>query len=181
MTHDGHGDEDSALVAAAWAGSPAAFNRLVDRHQQAVRAFLRRLVGEAAEADDIAQEVFLAAWQGLASYRGQSSIRSWLCAIAWRKAKSAQRNWLRRRARDTAFGDVSALERSDGAGADDKLALQAALRTLPWEQRAAVALCLGGEFSHSDAAAILGLPLGTIKSHVARGREKLLAALGGAP
>jgi len=57
--------------------------------------------------------------------------------------------------------------------------LAAALRALPDEQRAAVALCLGGELSHTEAAEALGLPLGTIKSHVQRGRAKLLAVLGG--
>jgi RNA polymerase sigma-70 factor (ECF subfamily) len=57
--------------------------------------------------------------------------------------------------------------------------LAAALAVLPEAQRAAVALCLGGGFSHTEAAEALGLPLGTIKAHVERGRAKLLAALGG--
>jgi RNA polymerase sigma-70 factor (ECF subfamily) len=179
MTHDPGGDDDQALVAAARGGSRTAFNQLVDQHQQAVRAFLRRLVGDAFEADDLAQDVFIAAWQGLASYRSGARLRSWLCAIAWRKAKSARRRLLRQRSREAAFDAHASLERGEDADADDKLALRAALAALPLEQRAAVSLCLGGEFSHQDAADILGIPLGTVKSHVTRGREKLLAALGG--
>ena len=68
-----------------------------------------------------------------------------------------------------------------GAGAPhpaDKLALDQAMAGLPVEQRAAVALCLAGDFSHAEAAQILALPLGTVKSHVTRGRSRLLQALG---
>jgi RNA polymerase sigma-70 factor (ECF subfamily) len=66
----------------------------------------------------------------------------------------------------------------DGLGAEDRLALQAALAQLVPEQRAAVTLCLAEGWSHGEAAEALGLPLGTVKSHVARGRDRLLASLG---
>ena len=174
MGHDG----DAALLAAAREGAPGAFNALIDRHQQAVRAFLRRLVRDAAEADDLAQETFIAAWQGLGRFRGEASVRGWLCAIAWRKAQSAARSGARRRARNLAYDERAALARGSALSAEDHLALQTALEALPLEQRAAVALCLAGEFSHMEAAHVLGLPLGTIKSHVTRGRQKLLKTLG---
>ena len=61
------------------------------------------------------------------------------------------------------------------------MALKAALVALPFEQRAAVVLCLSEDFSHAEAAQALDLPLGTVKSHVARGRAKLLGVLGEAP
>ena len=89
-------DDEAALVAAIRDGSEHAFNMLIDRHQRAVRAFLRRLLGNAAEADDIAQDTFVAAWTQVRSFRGETSVRSWLCGIAWRKAKGAQRSWARR-------------------------------------------------------------------------------------
>ena len=60
----------------------------------------------------------------------------------------------------------------------DKVALDRAMAELPLEQRAAVALCLAGDFSHAEAAEVLALPLGTVKSHVTRGRARLLQALG---
>jgi RNA polymerase sigma-70 factor (ECF subfamily) len=166
-------DDDEALVTAVRNGSELAFNRLVDRHQEAVRTFLRRLLGHEADADDMAQETFLAAWTHARSFRGQASVRSWLCGIAWRKAKGAQRSWAQQRSRDATYHEG----RPENAGAppmEDRLAVRRALQALPLEQRAAVTLCLVCGFSHSEAADILGAPLGTVKSHVLRGRERLL-------
>lgn len=167
--------DDRALVDLIRQGSDRAFNLLIDRHQQAVRGFLRRLMGNAADADDIAQETFLAAWEGAARFQGGSSVRSWLCAIAWRKARSAQRSWFRRRAREIDSHD----EPQARASAEDRLAVRQALMALPLDQRAAVALCLAEGFSHAEAAEALGTPLGTVKSHVTRGRARLLDVLGG--
>ncbi len=140
-----------------------------------MRSFLRRALDEPADAEDIAQEAFVTAWSSLWRYRGQASFRSWLCAIAWKKALSFRRSRGRERAR------IEQLEpdAAPTASPDARLDLERALRELPADQRAAVALCLGADFSHAEAADALGLPLGTIKSHVQRGRAKLLAALGG--
>jgi RNA polymerase sigma factor (sigma-70 family) len=171
-------DDDAALVSEARSGSVAALSRLIDRHQQAVRAFLARTVGNRDEAEDLAQETFLTACSQLAFYRGDASVRTWLCAIAWRKAKSARRSFFRARARDTHYVDRAELERPGEISAEDSMALKAALASLPIEQRAAVVLCLSEDFSHAEAAQALAIPLGTVKSHVARGRAKLLAVLG---
>jgi RNA polymerase sigma factor (sigma-70 family) len=167
---------DAELVAAARRGSQAAFREIVDRHQQAVRSFLRRALADPADADDLAQETFLAAWTSLRRYRREASLRSWLCAIAWKKRLTLERGRRRERLRHAALVPPPAIALPCP---DRRLDVTAALATLPEGQRAAVALCLGGEFSHAEAAAALGLPLGTIKSHVERGRLKLLAALGG--
>ena len=172
-------DDEAALVAAVRDGSDRAFNLLVDRHQRAVRAFLRRLLGNAAEADDIAQDTFLAAWTQIRSFRGETSVRSWLCAIAWRKAKGAQRSWVRRRARDTVHHQRASAPAQAGSPIEDQLAVRQALLALPLEQRAAVTLCLVCGCSHSEASAIIGVALGTVKSHVSRGREQLRRALEG--
>jgi len=169
-------DDDRELIAAIRGGSEPAFNILVDRHQQAVRTFLRRLLGNDADADDMAQETFLAAWTHARSFRDEGDVRSWLCGIAWRKAKGAQRSWFRRSARDTAHHDLSS-PAPGGALMEDRLAVKAALQALPLEQRAAVTLCLVCGFSHSEAAQILGTALGTVKSHVLRGRERLREAI----
>jgi RNA polymerase sigma-70 factor (ECF subfamily) len=171
-------DDDAALVAAARGGSVADLSRLIDRHQQAVRAFLARTVGNRDEAEDLAQETFITACSQLANYRGDASVRTWLCAIAWRKAKGARRSLFRARARDSAYADQTELERPNEISAEESMALKAALAFLPMEQRAAVVLCLSEDFSHAEAALALNLPLGTVKSHVARGRAKLLAVLG---
>src|SRR5262245_48100235 len=166
-------DDDVALVSAIRNGSELAFNRLVDRHQQAVRTFLRKLLGNDADADDMAQETFLAAWTHARSFRGEASVRAWLCGIAWRKARGAQRTWARQRSRDTEHGQLSP-ESGTATSMEDRLAIKRALQTLPLEQRAAVTLCLVCGFSHPEAAGILQAPLGTVKSHVSRGRERLV-------
>jgi RNA polymerase sigma-70 factor (ECF subfamily) len=168
-------NEDAALLAAVCAGSGRAFNTLVDRHQQAVRNFLRRVVG-ANDADDVAQETFLAVWTQAQAYRGDSPVRSWLLGIAWRKAKDVQRSWFRRRRRDHAWHEHVA-EREEFSG-DIQHALETALSALSMEQRAAITLCLACGLTHEQAAETLQMPLGTVKSHVTRGREKLRQLLG---
>ncbi len=167
---------DEALVAAAQGGSAEAFARLVERHQQALRAFLRRACGDWSTADDLAQETFLAAWTQLGRLRAGASVRAWLCGIGYNKHLTARRSWARDRARDAQYGEGGgpALE----AAPKDRVALERAMADLPVEQRACVALCLAAEFSHSEAAEALDLPLGTVKSHVTRGRARLLLALG---
>ncbi|PZO48260.1 MAG: RNA polymerase subunit sigma-70 [Alphaproteobacteria bacterium] len=168
--------DEARLIAAARRGDSRAFAALVDAHQQAVRGFLRRFAGSWADADDIAQEAFVTAWAKLGRFEGRSSFRSWVSGIGFRIARDAKRSHARGAVRDSdwlaAQDDVE-----EQAAIEDRLALANAMAQLPDEQRAAVALCLGEGFSHSEAAAILNMPLGTVKSHVTRGRERLLRAL----
>ncbi|MFN4177956.1 RNA polymerase sigma factor [Phenylobacterium sp.] len=173
---------DEALVADAQAGSTAAFARLVERHQQALRAFLRRTCGDWASADDLAQETFLTAWSEIGRLTSGRSVRAWLCGIGYRKHLSARRSHARDRAREARYeaDHGSGGAQADRPMADERLALEGAMAMLPSEQRACVALCLAADFSHAEAAETLGLPLGTVKSHVARGRTRLLQALRGA-
>ena len=170
-------DLDARLVEAARRGEDAAFERIVARHQQAVRAFLRRLGDSAADADDAAQDAFVAAWSGLRRFQGQSSLRAWLCGIAYRKHLGQARSGARSRMREARAAEAGGAQ--EGPDPGDRLDLLRAMATLPVEQRAAVSLCLAGGFSHGEAAAALDLPLGTVKSHVTRGRVKLIECLGG--
>jgi RNA polymerase sigma-70 factor (ECF subfamily) len=169
-------DADAALLTAFKGGSERAFNQLVDRHQQGLRAFLRGLVG-AGDADDVAQETFLALWSHANAYRGDASVRTWLFAMAWRKAQDSHRRRLRQRERDSQFHTAALACENDAISPVDRLAVRQALTTLPLDQRAAVWLCLAGGFTHTEAADALGLALGTVKSHVLRGRERLRDAL----
>ncbi|MBB5745988.1 RNA polymerase sigma factor [Brevundimonas variabilis] len=169
---------DAELVRAARAGSDAAFGRLVERHQSVVRGFLRRtLGGEWTEADDVAQETFLAGWQSLRSLKDPAGVRSWFLGIAWRRAQDRLRSGRRAAERDRSWLETIVLP--EGVSHEDRMALASALGALPPDQRACVALCLADGLSHSEAAVALNLSLGTVKSHVARGRTRLLAALGG--
>ncbi|MBL8532121.1 MAG: sigma-70 family RNA polymerase sigma factor [Hyphomonadaceae bacterium] len=174
-------NEEARLIAAARRGDSRAFAGLVAAHQQAVRGFLRRYTGHWADADDIAQEAFVTAWRKLDRFEGRAGFRSWVCGVGYRIARDARRTHQRDGARDAAWSTEREAAGEAAASIEDRLALAAAMATLPEPQRAAVALCLGEGFSHPEAADILGLPLGTVKSHVTRGRERLLRALDETP
>jgi RNA polymerase sigma-70 factor (ECF subfamily) len=170
--------DEARLVGLARKGDMRAFGQLVDANQSAVRAFLRRLVGSHADADDIAQDAFARTWEVLDRYDGNSRLRTFICGVAfqyWRRARRAQ---ARRQAREDAYAELADHESEPPARAAARLALRKAMDDLPEDQRAVLALCLGQEFTHAEAAEALGLPLGTVKSHVTRGRARLQAALG---
>jgi len=171
----------AAVLAAARAGDLRAYGRLVDAHQSAVRAFLRRLVGNYADADDLAQEAFARTWQVLDRYNGTSSLRTFICGVAFQYWRRGRRSNIRRVAREEAYHAASELQGEIAPNAEAKLALRRAMEELPEPQRAALALCIGGEFTHAEAAEALGMPLGTVKSHVARGLQRLKIALGADP
>ncbi|WP_282008183.1 RNA polymerase sigma factor [Brevundimonas aveniformis] len=170
---------DQALAEAAKAGSSRAFSELVLRHQAAVRGFLRRVCADPSEADDMAQEALVTAWTKIGTLKPDASVRSWFCGLAWRKAMTTQRGRARSAARDRQW--LETRPEFDTPAARDQIAVRKALDNLPEDQRAVVALCLAGDWSHAEAAEALGLPLGTVKSHAARGRAKLLEAMGEAP
>ncbi len=118
----------------------------------------------------------MTAWRKLARFEGRSSFRSWVSGIGFRIARDAKRAHGRSQTRDSDWlSEQDNVE--EGAPLEDRIAVTRAMAELPDEQRAVVALCLGEGFSHSEAAEILKLPLGTVKSHVTRGRERLLRAL----
>lgn len=167
---------DGPLVRAARSGSQAAFARLVSLHQPALRSFLRRLNGVWSEADDIAQEALVTAWSNLQRLREDDGFRPWLFGIAYRKALTARRSGVRAAARDGAWAEEET--GPEGVSAEERMSLERALSGLPDDQRAAVVLCLGEGWTHAEAAQALELPLGTVKSHVARGRDRLPAELG---
>lgn len=167
---------ETTLLRRARDGSDEAFSRLVGAHQQAVRGFLRRLAPNPADADDLAQEAFVTAWTNLAKLRDGIGFRTFVCGIAYRKALNDRRRFARSGARDTAWHDLMPQTRTPTD--DTRLSIQAALQTLPIDVRAAVSLCVAGDYSHSEAAEILALPLGTIKSHIQKGRDKLNVLLG---
>ena len=170
--------EEARLIGLARVGDLRAFGRLVDAHQAPVRAFLRRLAGNAADADDLAQEAFARTWEVLHRFDGASSLRTFICGVAFQYWRRTRRATMRRQKREDAYMELSDTQSGPPARQVQALALRRAMEALPEDQRAALALCLGQDFSHAEAAEILGLPLGTVKSHVTRGRARLQAALG---
>lgn len=130
---------------------------------------LRRLAGNAA--DDLAQETFLAAWRSAASWRGEGSYFAWLARIAWRKFLSS-----RRLDRPTAPLDEAA-HLTVQPSAPHRSAIDQAIGRLPDRERMAALLCFGQNCPHPEAAAIMGIPLGTLKSLVSRARTQLIHCL----
>lgn len=151
-------------------------------HQSLVRAQLRHLTGgQWALADDLAQETFLRAWRGMPRFRGESRFGTWLYRIAY-NTYLMHRRANRISTEDEAPGspdDAAALPPSiDGAQRGE---LQRALQSLSPSERAAIVHCYYLELSHAEAASVLGWPLGTVKSHIRRGLDKLRHQLGERP
>jgi RNA polymerase sigma-70 factor (ECF subfamily) len=163
---------EAALLALAAAGDSAAFEALVRQRQSPLRGFLRRLTrGDHALADDLAQEAFFEAWRKIEQFRGEGTFASWLARIGYRRYLM----WARQRKLEPLEEGVDV---ADGSPApDQRLDLEKAMARLSLPERAALTLCYAQEYTNEEAADILAVPLGTLKSHVARGREKLRTLL----
>lgn len=167
----------ASLIAAAKGGSNYAFTRLVRLHQSSVRAFLRRLAGgDAALADDMAQEVFMKAYLKIRSFSGEGTFGGWLYRIAYRYFLDDYRK-KKRRQNLSDIGGTTANIIQISPVFDLKLDLERALAGLKLEERTAITLCLSEGLSHTEAADIMDMPLGSVKSHIVRGREKLKITL----
>ncbi len=167
---------DLDLVAQAATGDRKAFGELVRRHGSAVRGLMRRMGADPALADDLAQDAFLAAFEQITEFRGEGAFQGWVKRIA---ARLYVRRW-RRDSRLDLMADPPEPEADSGLGdmgAINRIDLDEALRALSDVERVCVSLCYGGGLSHGEAAQALNTPLGTVKSHVKRGLDKLRARM----
>lgn len=165
---------DADLVRDARAGHEEAFEQIVRRHQGVVRATSVRLCGDRSRGDDIAQSTFVTAWRRLGTYAG-GSLRSWLCAIAYREFLQAKR----RQRDEVEFHEADHVVVFDSSAARwaDEMDLVRALADLPDDQRICVTLCVAAGLSHGEVSSLTDMPLGTVKSHVSRGVAALRLAL----
>jgi RNA polymerase sigma-70 factor (ECF subfamily) len=179
---------DAQLIARCVVGDDRhAFAELVRRHQSAVRACLRKLTtGNHALADDLAQDTFVLAWRNLKSFRQEARFSTWLYRIA-------TNCWLAqaRKRREELLGDRDDSVADDDSDADDaapaeadhaaattmRVDLERAMAQLSDAERAAIVQCYHNDLSHEEAAYVLGCPVGTVKTHVLRGKQKLKRAL----
>lgn len=162
---------DVELAALAAAGGRAEFGELVRRHGTAVRALLRRMGAQPSLADDIAQDAFIQAFERCAEFRGEGTFAAWVKRIA-------ARLYIKRVAKDARY--VAEIENEDAVHQPDpsgRVDLDEALKALSEPERLCVSLCHGAGMAHSEIATALNLPLGTVKSHVKRGLDKLRARL----
>ena len=165
---------DVELASLAASGDRQAFGELVRRHGSAVRSLLRRMGVSAAEADDLAQDAFIAAFESIAEFRGEGAFGGWVKKIAARACIRRVQKDRQLRAR------LEAAELQEPAVLADpgrRMDLDEALKGLAEGERLCVSLCYGSGLSHAEAAEALNLPLGTVKSHVKRGLDRLKARL----
>ena len=170
-------DADQVLLAAHLRGDPDAFNQLIRRNRPRMWAVAVRTLGDAEEAADAVQDACLSAYRSAASFRGDAQVTTWLHRIVVNACLD--------RARRKAVRPTVALPEQPIADPRDVLSerevalgVQDALLALPEDQRLAIVLVDLEGFSIDDAATVLGVPGGTVKSRCFRGRARLAVALG---
>jgi RNA polymerase sigma-70 factor (ECF subfamily) len=171
-------DELTRLFLAARDGDRTALLHAVRASQADVWRLARHLVGP-DDADDVTQDTFVRAWKALPAFRGESSARTWLLSIARRACADAVRRDVRRRRLVERVGRQAAGGAGSRAAADPggEHAVTALVDDLPHDQRAAFVLTQIVGCSYQEAAEACGVPVGTIRSRVARAREHLLETL----
>jgi RNA polymerase sigma-70 factor, ECF subfamily len=175
--------QDHALVEALAAADLSALSALYDRYGRVAYTLAYRILGEPEAAEDVVHDAFMAVWRGAGTFkRERGSARSWLLSIVHHRAVDL----LRRR---TAFRP-SPLEDAAEAAADSDTAEEAArnverksvrdaLQDLPEAQRRTIELAYFGGYTQSELAALMGVPLGTVKGRVRIGLQKMRRTLGG--
>ena len=177
--HPAQPESDQPLIDAVLAGDPAQFNGLVMRYANRLYRFILKNVGHAALAEDLAQETFVEAYRQLPTFRGEAKFSTWLFGIALNKI----RNYINRSPDGRQQHSPMRILRSDPASDGNPtqllekkqtlLALQQAMETLPTELRESLILVAMEELPYEEAAQLLGIPVGTLKSRVHRARDLL--------
>jgi RNA polymerase sigma-70 factor, ECF subfamily len=170
--------DDYQIVARVLAGETSEYRKLVERHQRSVFRFAWNLIGDEHEAEDITQEVFVAAFRRLASYDGKrAALQTWLLTIARNRCI----NHLK--CKRPAVGDDAIRNRIESASSNDSehegfwRALTAALARLPLKQKTAFVLAEIEQLSYAQIATIEQTACGTVKSRIHRAKQQLRAAL----
>lgn len=182
---------DEKAVARYLGGDHTAFDLIVRHYSGMVFALAARLVGP-WEAEEIVQETFLRAWRGLESFRGDASLKTWLYTIALNRARARQGTLARMRMVFTTprvnaeddqpwpgdeAPDPSASPEEQAVALEQRANLRKAIRNLPEEFRTAVVLRDLEGLSYDDIARVLNVPIGTVRSRIARGRAALVEEL----
>lgn len=171
-----HGVSEAADVALAAAGDQRAFERLYRLHVARIHSLARRMVGGDGDPDELAQDVFVRAWERLKTYRGEAAFGTWLHRLAvnvilnWRRSEAGARRWIE----DGVETDL--LEGAHGAGAE-ALDLEGAIGRLPRGARQVFVMHDVEGFTHEEIAAMTGVTAGTSKAQLHRARMLLRAYL----
>src|SRR3954470_14122482 len=176
--------DESALVRACLAQRAGAFDLIVERHRRAVYQLCYRFVGNHEDASDLSQDVFLRAYRGLRSFRGQSTLATWLYRIGVnvclnRVSAKTTLGKLTEPIEERQFVDVHAASPSDQLLRDERAArVRAAIAQLPRKQRAALILRMYHEMSHQEIADALGSSVGAVKANFFHALGNLKKILG---
>jgi RNA polymerase sigma-70 factor (ECF subfamily) len=168
---------DNALAIAAKAGDRTALERLLHAHADRIHAVCRRILGNPDDALDATQEAMIAIARGITRFDGSARISTWI----YRVATNAALDELRRRKRRPLPSEAQTASdpRGDATGAvDARLDIDAALASLPEDFRVAVVLRDLCELDYAEIAEALNVPIGTVRSRIARGRAALAAWFG---
>lgn len=171
--------DDRDLLEGAGRGDRRSFDELMRRHEQRVFALSLRMLGNRSDALDATQDTFVKVLRSAGSFHGDSAFTTWLYRIAANVAKDALRKRLRT-AQPEDDDTVGSLQ-SPGAGVEEtaglRVDLQRALASLPEDYRTAIVLADLCGLPYDEVAAIAGVPVGTIKSRISRGRKQLARTL----
>jgi RNA polymerase sigma-70 factor (ECF subfamily) len=168
------GDDQYLVTIAVASQDTAAFGELIRRHQSQVRNFLRKLAADPVEADDLSQEAFLHAWDKLQTYSGRGSFIGWLLKVAYTTFLQSKRKSKRYAEVMDEVGHVAELEsRSYTQSAEEVTDLDKLLAVLTRDERAIMVMSYACGLSHREIGEATGLPVGTVKSVIFRGKEKI--------
>ena len=180
---------ETGLIARLRARDLTAFDDLVSTFERPVYALCFRLLGDAEEARDAAQETFLKVYRGLNGFRAESGLKTWIYRIAINQAMNQQRWWRRRRRDETISLDLTRSENesplrdqipgrsispeAQAIANQRERRIMAALAEIKQEYRVALVLREIEELAYEEIAETLQISIGTVKSRIARGREEL--------
>lgn len=172
-------------IAAARRGDQGAFEELVRLYEKRVLALTRRMCKNPEDAAEAAQEAFFAAWQGLGSFRGDSSFSTWIYRLASNACVDLLRREGKRRAAASLDDEELNLDlpaslpspQEEAERRELREQIEEGLRALPPEYRAALVLREMQQLRYDEIGEVLGLDIGTVKSRISRGRKKLRAFL----
>ena len=170
---------DSDLIARVQVGNDRnAFAELVRRHLSPLRASIRKMTnGQIELSDDVAQETFILAWQKIKMFRFEAKFSTWLYRIAFNVWQSEVRK------KHEVLLDTELIHEPESVQCETghtgmKRDLARAMQVLNDAERNAILQCYYNDLSHDEAAYVLGIPLGTVKTHILKAKEKMRAVLG---
>lgn len=181
-------DPDVTLVRRAQAGDVEAFGDLVERHRRSVFRAAVAALGSATEADDVAQEAFVTAFQKLSGFRGEASFKTWMLSITWRKALDRRQSvtrWMQKMVTPTvadveegrdpiqALASNALSQEEELLTADLQRRLRPLIAGLPKKLRDALLLAGSGDYSYEEIGHLLKIPVGTVKWRVSEARKVL--------